>query len=196
MIMAIQTQSDYGNTSPNASLTGTALRWLVGFIAVSALVGIYLLLDPIDLSASNLPLIPVAVLLIASYWILFSVAILRQRRAKYPFVEGVILLVVLLTLLLLGFAYLYQSMSANDPNAFTTNIETKLAALYFSVTTLSTVGYGEISPGNDTARAVTMVQMLLDLTVLGLGVKLLTQASKDRLQILTAKPDGTSLATD
>ncbi len=196
MTMAIQTQSDYGNTSPNASLTGTALRWLVGFIAVSALVGIYLLLDPIDLSASNLPLIPVAVLLIASYWILFSVAILRQRRAKYPFVEGVILLVVLLTLLLLGFAYLYQSMSANDPNAFTTNIETKLAALYFSVTTLSTVGYGEISPGNDTARAVTMVQMLLDLTVLGLGVKLLTQASKDRLQILTAKPDGTSLATD
>ncbi len=196
MLMAIQTQSDYGNTSPNASLTGTALRWLVGFIAVSALVGIYLLLDPIDLSASNLPLIPVAVLLIASYWILFSVAILRQRRAKYPFVEGVILLVVLLTLLLLGFAYLYQSMSANDPNAFTTNIETKLAALYFSVTTLSTVGYGEISPGNDTARAVTMVQMLLDLTVLGLGVKLLTQASKDRLQILTAKPDGTSLATD
>ncbi len=139
MLMAIQTQSDYGNTSPNASLTGTALRWLVGFIAVSALVGIYLLLDPIDLSASNLPLIPVAVLLIASYWILFSVAILRQRRAKYPFVEGVILLVVLLTLLLLGFAYLYQSMSANDPNAFTTNIETKLAALYFSVTTLSTV---------------------------------------------------------
>ena len=39
---------------------------------------------------------------------------------------------------------------------------------------LLTVGFGDISPASETARLVVTIQMILNLIVLGAGVKLLT----------------------
>ena len=190
--MTIENDSAHSANQSLLMARGPVVRWLTGTAVVVILVGIYLLLKPIDLSDGNFLLIPVGAFLLTSYWAIFAVAITRLRQSRYPVVDGLILLVILLALLLLGFAYLYQSLSAANPASFTTNIETKIAAVYFSVTTLSTVGYGEISPGDDMARGITMTQMLLDLTVLGLGVKLLSQASKHRLQTLTVDTNSSS----
>lgn len=44
-------------------------------------------------------------------------------------------------------------------------IHTRLDALYFSATTLTTVGYGDITPFSQAARALTIVQMLFDLII-------------------------------
>jgi Ion channel len=56
-------------------------------------------------------------------------------------------------------------------------------ALYFAVTVFSTVGFGDISPKGDTARLVVAGQMILDLIVLGVGIKVIlgaVQRSKAR----------------
>src|SRR4030095_7505227 len=42
-------------------------------------------------------------------------------------------------------------------------------ALYFTITVFSTVGFGDIAPLATAARVTTMVQMLGDLVVVGVG---------------------------
>ena len=44
-------------------------------------------------------------------------------------------------------------------------------ALYFTVTTFSTVGYGDITAASEAARLLVTVQMILDLLALGLGIR-------------------------
>ena len=172
-------------TGIRGALLGTvAKRWLAGCTGVAILVGIYVLARPVDVSGSPILLLTICVFLFTSYCAIFTVALARLARSRHPVVDGLILLVLLFALLLLGYGYIYHSISVHDSGAFTTDMTTKISAVYFSVTTLSTVGFGEISPGNDTARLVVMSQMILDLTLLGLGVKLLSQASRNRVQTL------------
>ena len=51
-------------------------------------------------------------------------------------------------------------------------------ALYLAITVFSTVGFGDITPESELARIVVSVQMLLDLVVIGLVVRLLSTAAK------------------
>jgi voltage-gated potassium channel Kch len=148
-------------SAPNSWLGTLTKRWLAGAAGIALLFGLFALAQPINVAGNPLLLAGLCFFLFTSYW---AVA-----------------------LLLLGYAFLYHSLSFYDAEAFTTAIATKISAVYFSVTTLSTVGFGEISPGNDTARLVVMSQMILDLTLLGLGVKLLSQASKNRAQELASQ---------
>jgi hypothetical protein len=46
------------------------------------------------------------------------------------------------------------------------------------VTTFSTVGFGDITATSETARVVVTVQMVLDLLVLGLGIRVFIGAVK------------------
>ncbi len=166
-----------------------ARRWMGGLGAIALLVGFYSLIAPVDLTGHPARLTLFTIFMLTSFWAIFAIALARLTRSKYPAVDGMVLLLLLFTILILGFAYLYNSISIFEPATFTTDMKTKLSAAYFSVTTFSTVGFGEISPANDTARAIVMAQMLLDLAVLGLGVKLLTQASKGRMQTLADQTD-------
>ena len=44
------------------------------------------------------------------------------------------------------------------------------------MTTLATVGYGDITATSQDARVVVMIQMILDLVLLGLGIRAFTGA--------------------
>ncbi|TQL01825.1 potassium channel family protein [Cellulomonas sp. SLBN-39] len=57
-----------------------------------------------------------------------------------------------------------------------TGLRTKLDALYFSVTTLTTVGFGDITPVSQGARLLVVVQMLFDVVVVTTAVTLLASA--------------------
>jgi hypothetical protein len=48
-----------------------------------------------------------------------------------------------------------------------------MTALYFTVTVFSTVGFGDITPKTDLAQLVTTVQMLADLAVIAIVVRLI-----------------------
>lgn len=58
------------------------------------------------------------------------------------------------------FSYVHWSASALDPNAFSEPL-TKLDALYFTLTTFTTTGFGDISPRSPTARGYVSLQMAL-----------------------------------
>ena len=58
----------------------------------------------------------------------------------------------------------------------------KVGAMYFTVSVLSTVGFGDITAKTDLARSVVTGQMILNLIVLGLVIRLLTTAVAVGLQ--------------
>ena len=55
---------------------------------------------------------------------------------------------------------------------------TRTDALYFAVTVFSTVGFGDITAKTEAARLVVTGQMIADLIVIGLGLKVIVGAVK------------------
>ena len=87
-------------------------------------------------------------------------------NARFPVVRAAITLGVLVPLYLLVFARLYLSSSLGDPGAFNERLD-NATALYFTVTTFATVGFGDIVAKTDGMRLVVTAQMLINLIVVG-----------------------------
>jgi len=88
-----------------------------------------------------------------------------------------------LPLFLLLFAAAYFVMSQSDATTFTSELS-RTDSLYFTVTIFSTVGFGDISAQTESARLVVSAQMMLDLVLLGIGVRVILGAverSRSRL---------------
>jgi UDP-N-acetylmuramyl pentapeptide phosphotransferase/UDP-N-acetylglucosamine-1-phosphate transferase len=118
-------------------------------------------------------------------------AILRSRRPKARTARAAALLVPVFIVI---FAWIYLSMSQSSPAMFGETF-TRTQGLYFTVTVLSTVGFGDITPKTDPARAVVAVQMLLDLVVIALFAKLLLGAAGHRSAELQSTDDPTDGST-
>ena len=56
------------------------------------------------------------------------------------------------------------------------------SALYFTITVFSTVGFGDIVPATDSARLIVSAQMIIDLVIIGVVVRLLVNAAKMGLE--------------
>ena len=69
-------------------------------------------------------------------------------------------------------------MAFDSPDTFTIDPLTRVDALYLTVTVFSTVGFGDISAASQPGRILVTIQMILNLIVLGAGVRLLTSAVK------------------
>jgi voltage-gated potassium channel len=74
------------------------------------------------------------------------------------------------------FASVYYAMARASPANFSTHHLTRTDALFFMVTTFTTVGYGDITPVSQSARLVVTGQMILELLVLGLGIRVFVGA--------------------
>ena len=98
------------------------------------------------------------------------------RNADLPVLRAVQALGGTIPLLLVAFAAGYVTLSHADVTHFSEPLD-HTGALYFAVTVFSTVGFGDITPKGDLARAVVSMQMILDLVVIGAVVKLLTTAA-------------------
>jgi voltage-gated potassium channel len=111
----------------------------------------------------------------------FAAVITWQVRAimgsEYPALRAVEALAAAIPLLLLVFAAAYVRLADAHPQAFSEPLG-RTDALYFTVTVFSTVGFGDITPRTDLARVMTMVQMLGDLVVLGLVLRVMLGAVK------------------
>jgi hypothetical protein len=103
-------------------------------------------------------------------------AILRARNPALRAVEGVALL---LPLFLVLFAAVYLRLDASDPGAFSEPL-TRTDGLYFVVTVFATVGFGDITPVSQAARALTTVQMVADLILIGFVLRVFVAAVEHR----------------
>jgi hypothetical protein len=61
---------------------------------------------------------------------------------------------------------------------------TRFDAVYFTVTVLATVGFGDIAAVTQTARILVTIQMLADLVLIGFVAKVLLGAAQQRRQVL------------
>ena len=97
-------------------------------------------------------------------------------RSRHPGVRAVQALATTAPLFLLLFAATYFVMAAGDADAFNTHVLTRTDSLYFTVTVFSTVGFGDINATSQSARLLVTAQMVLDLIVLGLGIRVFINA--------------------
>jgi voltage-gated potassium channel Kch len=102
------------------------------------------------------------------------VAIIRSPLPRLRAVEA---LALTLSWLVLSFATVYVEMSVHDAKQFS-EVMNRTGALYFTVTTLATVGYGDITPRTDAARIVVMIQMVFNVAVIGASAKLILGAAR------------------
>jgi voltage-gated potassium channel len=75
------------------------------------------------------------------------------------------------------FAFLYVALSAYTPEAFSQEVD-KVDGIYFSVTVLSTVGFGDLVAVTREAKILVTLQMVLDVVLVGAAVKLLGLQAK------------------
>jgi voltage-gated potassium channel len=143
-----------------------------GVLTVAALVAAYYLL-PLDVSG------PAAVAAVAGGLVLVLAVIGWEIRAimrsPHPAVRGVQSAAVVVPLFLLVFASAYYLISVSTPHSFTEVLD-RTDSLYFTVTVFATVGFGDIAPVTTAARIVVTSQMIGDLLVLGVLLRVFMQA--------------------
>jgi hypothetical protein len=103
------------------------------------------------------------VLFVAGLGALGWLAAFQVRRAQRPgrsAGDQISMLLTLVNVVVAAFATIYYV----NAHQFT-GMRTRLDALYFSIVTLGTVGYGDITPVSQAARAVVMVQVVFDLVI-------------------------------
>jgi voltage-gated potassium channel len=102
-------------------------------------------------------------------------------RADHPGLKAVEALAVIAPLFLLLYAMAYYLLERATPASFGESLS-RTDALYFTVTTFTTVGYGDIAAKTQAARIMVTFQMLADLIILGVAVKVIVQAAQQGRQ--------------
>ena len=151
------------------------------------LVALYFLL-PLD----RIDSVPLEVSLAVALLVLLGVSIWQVRaitRAAHPGVRAIGALAITAPLFLLLFAAAYFLMAQADPANFSTHTLTRTDALYLTITIFATVGFGDISATSQTARLLVSTQMILDLLVIGLGIKVFIGAAQHARQHQTPDPN-------
>jgi len=156
-------------------LVGTGLR---AALSTAALLVIYFLI-PVNHLRHPISIVrDIAVLsrLGVAAAVFVAVLLLEIRgiaRAKHPMLRAGVAMAIVIPLFLIFFAWIYLVLSNTDANTFVGGAMTHMTALYFAVTVFSTVGFGDITPHTDLARLVTMLQMIADLAVVAIVVRVI-----------------------
>ncbi|MFI2433575.1 potassium channel family protein [Streptomyces sp. NPDC018693] len=111
-----------------------------------------------------------------------AVLLLRQIRdvlLDRPGIRPGIVIALLMCLSVLVFSAGYFVL-AGRPGEFA-GLRTRLDALYFTMVTLATVGFGDITPTGQAARVVTVVQILYSFVFLTAAATALSRRVRSRL---------------
>jgi voltage-gated potassium channel len=112
--------------------------------------------------------------------LLFSVVLAFEVRqitsSDHPMLRATVAMSVVIPLFLVMFAWLYLVISQTSVAAFGMHLS-RSAALYFTITVFSTVGFGDITAKSDPARLIVSTQMLADLVVIAVVARLILGAA-------------------
>ncbi|WP_340560719.1 potassium channel family protein [Streptomyces sp. GSL17-111] len=159
----------------------TAAR--AALITVALVTAYYVLpLDERDTAASVLLVGGLLVTLLVFLWEVRAIA-----RSPHPRMRAVEALSATVVLFLVLFAGTYYLLDSNTPGSFTEEM-TRTDALYFTLATFSTVGFGDITASSETARVVTMLQMVVGLLLVGVAARVLANAVETGLRRQTRAP--------
>ena len=150
-----------------------------------ALIGAAVLVTAYYIVPESLESAPSVVLRIVVTAVVVAVMLAWQIRAivdaELPLLRAMEALALTVTLMVVGFASFYIQVSKRDPTAFN-EVLNRTGALYFTMTTLATIGYGDIHARTNGARIAVMVQMLFNVVVIGASVKLILHTARRRIE--------------
>ena len=116
-------------------------------------------------------------------------------QSPFPGLRAIEALATSVPLFLLLFAAIYTVMATMSASNFSQPL-TRTDAVYFTVTVFATVGFGDITAKTEAARLVVTGQMIADLIIIGLGVRVIAggaawpTAAAERRWHRTARPVG------
>jgi hypothetical protein len=99
-----------------------------------------------------------------------------RRNHMNPIGERTAVIGVMVVESVLLFATTYLAISEYDGEI--AGMRTPLDAVYFTMTTLMTIGFGDIAAEGQTARAVVLTQMIFTVVLLSSSIRLFTSLTK------------------
>jgi voltage-gated potassium channel len=158
---------------------------LTALAAATALLSLYYLAPIQESHGSVFVMVAVGVVIISLVLAHEIRAILHHDK---PVSRALVSLAIVIPLFIVVFAWIYLTMSRADPAAFGEPLS-RTAALYFTVTILSTVGFGDITPTTDQARIVVTIQMVANAILLVVAVRLIFRTASRRSTQVRATKD-------
>ena len=148
-----------------------------GILVVAAILGVYMVIP--EPTGEDPPwfvfitIIVVSVIYVVTAFLLLG----RVNTSKHPLRTGIVALAVMITAMVAIFSLTYLSLSIDDPANFNQSLD-KISAMYFTMTILSTVGFGDIVATSHPAMITVMVQMAVSLTLVTGLVRVLMTAAR------------------
>jgi voltage-gated potassium channel len=169
-----------------------AIRWVRLALALVLVLGAYAVVptsDPFN-TGSLARLSTVVVLLVGSAWVM-----IRQLRLSAfdgdRNIDGLLLAVVIMTV---TFALTFYLLEMRDPGQVA-HLNTKVDALYFTASTILTIGYGDVHAVGQTARVLVLIQMVFDVVFVATAATMLTSRLRRAASARVAARGGSGLAT-
>jgi hypothetical protein len=159
---------------PTRAIVVAALRAVL-FIGILLL--IYTLL-PLNQSPGT----SLAVVIGCSVGLVIFVGIFIRRlraitRSPHPLVTAGEALVEVLAVFIVLFALIHLAIADSAPASYTERLD-HVAAFYFAVTVLTTVGFGDIAPVTNSARIATTIQMIADLFLVATAARMIISVAR------------------
>ncbi len=165
--------------SPSEADHRARWSWILLLAAICLLLVAYFTL-PLDVFGPARPVLSWTSLAVA----LAVLSLLLLREIQRLLLEGHhghpalgILLLVCLSLVIFASAYDALARHSGEFNG----LHTRLDALYFTVITVSTVGFGDIAPAGQAARAVVIVQIAYNFVFLAAAASALSAQLRGRV---------------
>jgi voltage-gated potassium channel len=147
--------------------------------AISAVGGLLLAYFMFPLNARDDVLLGAAAVTVGL--VVFAVIFVRQLRqvrgAEYPLLRAVEAIALIATSFVVLMASIHFICGQVDAANYSEALS-RLDALYFTVTTLATVGFGDITPTSAVTRSITTGQMVLGLALVGAGVRVVMMVAQ------------------
>jgi len=109
-------------------------------------------------------------------------------RSSRPALRALETLAFTVPVFLVLFASAYELLDATWPGQFSEPLR-RTDALYFVIVVFSTVGFGDIAPVSEVARALTTVQIVTDLLLLGTVLRAMATAVQTSRRRLDRPPE-------
>ncbi len=156
-----------------------ALTLIRCLIATAVIFGIYFVLPLNGGRADTGELFRLAIGIVV-FAVVLTLNTRSIMRADLPQLRAVEAVAVAIPLFLAVFAASYVSLAYAHPDSFNVPLD-RSTGLYFAIVTLGTVGYGDVVPKSDFARLLVSLQILVDLALLALIVRVVVGAARKTL---------------
>ena len=167
-------------------------RWVrLSAILVAVLVLYFTVPVSFDVKADDIVQLVMSLIALALLAVLVLVEVRHQLLDADRRIDG---LVIALMVAVLGFALGFYLLAERQPDQIA-GLETRVDALYFTMSTLLTIGYGDVHATGQTARILVLIQMLFNVVILAtaastISTRIRTRAEKRAEERRAAEADG------